>query len=52
MYKIMVKMNGLYWMCNKLIMYLNELVDDFVFGINYGLNLIDCKFLLYIYILN
>lgn len=39
-------------MCNKLIMYLNELVDDFVFGINYGLNLIVCKFLLYIYILS
>lgn len=52
MYKVMFKMNVLYQMCNKLIMYLNELVDDFVFGINYGLNLIVCKFLLYIYILS
>lgn len=36
-------------MCNKSIMYLNELVDDFVFGTNHGLNLIVCKTLSYTY---
>lgn len=36
-------------MCNKSIMYLNELVDDFVFGTNHGLNLIVCKPLSYTY---
>lgn len=30
-------------------MYLNELVDDFVFGTNHGLNLIVCKTLSYTY---
>lgn len=39
-------------MCNKSIMYLNELVDDFVFGTNHGLNLIDCKPLSYTYTSN
>lgn len=48
----MVKTNGSHWMCNKSIMYLNELVDDFVFGTNHGLNLIDCKPLSYTYTSN
>lgn len=52
MYKTMVKTNGSHWMCNKSIMYLNELVDDFVFGTNHGLNLIDCKPLSYTYTSN
>lgn len=30
-------------------MYLNELVDDFVFGTNHGFNLIVCKPLSYTY---